>query len=47
MLGGVGREEQMEKGKQRGRDEHNEKAIVFLRRCEKLAVFSELREFIC
>ena len=41
-MGGVGGEEQMGKGKRRGRDgRHNRKAFTVLRRCEKLAIFSE------
>lgn len=40
--GGVGGEEQMGKGRKRGRDgRNNGKAILFLRRCEKLAIFSD------
>lgn len=42
MQGGVGGEEQMGKGKKKGRDgRRNGKTIRVLRRCEKLAVFSE------
>lgn len=42
MQGGMGGEEQMGKGKKRGRDgRRNGKTIRVLRRCEKLAVFSE------
>lgn len=37
----------MGQGKKRGRDgRHNGKAIVVLRRCEKLAVFSESQSLL-
>lgn len=46
-MGGVGGEEQMGKGKRRGRENrHNGKAIMVLRRCENLLYLVNQRAYM-
>lgn len=41
MWGGVGGEEQMGKGRKRGRDGRNNGKAILFPRCEKFVVFSD------